>query len=369
MQYQFVSGDDHMDLAYIPAQLWQERVPAKFRDQAPRVEDTPQGRRWVCEGQPWPFGDHGTMRRAAGVLTGAIPRAGVVEEPEPGVFRPSTPKYRLEDMDRDGVDAQVIYGPPLPLSFKDPELQVVCLEAYNSWLAEFCAAAPERLIGIAMLPMHDPAATLKELQRVAKLGLKGALFGVFDAVKPVFDECWEPLWATAAEAGIPISFHLGGGIRTARVTDPRRGQAAAFVSAVPMQLDEALCEIIFCGALDAHPNLKIVLAEAGIGWVPYLLWRMDHEYDKQLHHLVKLSAKPSELFRRQIWVTFEEDDIGLKLLSDLGEDNVIWASDYPHPDSTWPHSRVYVDQHMSFLPESVRKKITCDNAVRLYNLQ
>lgn len=367
MQYQFVSGDDHMDLAYIPANLWQERVPAKFRDQAPRVEHTPEGKRWVCEGTPWAFGIHGTMRSPT--LTGAIARAGVSEEPEPGVFRPSTPKYRLEDMDRDGVDAQVIYGPPLPLSFKDQELRVACLEAYNSWLAEFCSAAPNRLIGIAILPMHDPAATMRELQRVAKLGIKGALFGVFDAAKPVFHEDWEPLWAMAAEAGIPISFHLGGGIRSAKVTDPSRGQVAAFVSAVPMQLDEALCEIIFCGALEAHPRLKIVLAEAGIGWVPYLLWRMDHEFEKQLRTLTSVKTKPSELFWRQMWVTFEEDDIGLKLLSDLGEDNVIWASDYPHPDSTWPHSRRYVEEHMTSLSPGVRKKLTCDNTVRLYNLK
>src|SRR5262249_35230965 len=157
-----------------------------------------------------------------------------------------SPKYRLEDMDRDRVDAQVIYGPPLPLSFKDPELRIVCLEAYNTWMGEFCSAAPERLLGIAMLPMHDATAAVNELKRVAKLGgLRGALFGVFDAVKPVFHEDWEPLWAVAAEAEIPISFHLGGGIRSARIGDPSRGQLAAFVSAVPMQLDEALCEIIF----------------------------------------------------------------------------------------------------------------------------
>jgi predicted TIM-barrel fold metal-dependent hydrolase len=244
----------------------------------------------------------------------------------------------------------------------------VCLEAYNSWLAEFCSVAPNRLVGIPILPMHDPAATVKELQRVAKLGLKGALFGVFDAAKPVFHEDWDPLWAVAAEAGIPLSFHLGGGIRNARPTDPSRGQIAAFVSAVPMQLDEALCEIIFCGALETHPNLRIVLAEAGIGWVPYLLWRMDHEFDKQLSSLVSIKTKPSELFHRQIWVTFEEDDIGLKLLADLGEDKVIWASDYPHPDSTWPHSHKNIDEHMQSLSPTVKKKITCDNTVRLYNL-
>ena len=366
MDYTFVSGDDHMDLSYLPANLWQERVAARFKAQAPRVSDTANGPMWVCEGKPWAFGNHGSMQGPR--LTGAIPRAGVNEEPEPGVFRPSTPKYRLEDMDRDGIDAHVIYGPPLPLSFTDSALHVACLEAYNSWLADFCTAAPDRLIGIPILPMHDPAATQKELQRVAKLGLKGALFGVFDAVKPVFHEDWEPVWAVAAEAEIPISFHLGGGIRSARVTDTSRGQAAAFVCAVPMQLDEALCEIIFCGALEKYPQLRIVLAEAGIGWVPYLLWRMDHEYDKQLHHMVHLSLKPSELFRRQIWVSFEEDDIGLKLLSELGEDKVLWASDYPHPDSTWPYSRKYIDEHMASLSPQVRKKLTCDNTVRLYNL-
>jgi predicted TIM-barrel fold metal-dependent hydrolase len=367
MQYECVSGDDHMDLNYIPARLWQERVPAKFRDDAPRVEETHEGRRWICEGKTWGLGNYGTQKR--GVISGAITRAGLEEEPEPWVFRPSTPKYRIEDMNRDRVDAQVIYGPPLPLTFNDPELRIVCLEAYNTWMAEFCSAAPERLLGIAMLPMHEPAAAVNELNRVAKLGgLKGALFGVFDAVKPVFDEEWESLWAVAAEAGIPISFHLGGGVRSVRAGDSSRGQLAAFVSAVPMQLDEALCEIIFCGALDAHRKLKVVIAEGGIGWVPYLLNRMDHEYDKAFRHSVKLSAKPSELFRRQMFVTFQEDDIGLKLLDDLGEDNVIWASDYPHFDAIWPNSRKYIDEHMSFLSPAVRRKITCDNAMRLYNL-
>jgi predicted TIM-barrel fold metal-dependent hydrolase len=111
-----------------------------------------------------------------------------------------------------------------------------------------------------------------------------------------------------------------------------------------------------------------VIAEAGIGWVPYLLYRMDHEYEKAFRHSVKLSGKPSELFHRQMFVTFQEDDIGLKLLDDLGEDNVIWASDYPHFDAIWPNSRKYIDEHMGFLNSTARKKVTCDNAVRLYNL-
>ncbi len=365
MQYSFVSGDDHMDLSYIPARLWTDRVSAKFREVAPRVEEIGGKRRWLCEGKPWDMGGYGTMDNA--LLAGAIPRAGVKEEPEPWAFRPSTPKYRLEDMDRDGIDAQVIYGPPLPMQFKDQELKSACLQAYNSWMAEFCGEAPQRLVGIAILPMQDPQAAVAELERVAKLGLKGALFGVFDAAKPVFHEDWEPLWATAAEAGVVLSFHLSGGVRNARF-DASRGQIAALVSALPMQLDEPLCEIIFCGALERYPKLRFILAESGLGWVPYLLGRMDHEHEKLFKNTVKLSAKPSELFRRHIWVSFEEDDVGLKLIPDIGEDNVIWASDYPHPDSTWPNSRKYVEEHMKGLSPAVIKKITCDNTVRLYNL-
>ncbi|HKD65242.1 MAG TPA: amidohydrolase family protein [Candidatus Binataceae bacterium] len=365
MQYNFVSGDDHMDLSYIPARLWVERVPAKYRELAPRIEEVEGKRRWVSEGKPWDMGGYGTMDNP--LLKGAIPRAGVKEEPEPGRFRPSTAKFRLEDMDRDGIDAQVIYGPPLPMHFKDRELQRSCLGAYNSWMAEFCSEAPQRLVGVAILPMNDPGEAVAELERVAKLGLRGALFGVFDACKPVFDEAWEPLWAAAADHGVVLSFHLSGGVRNARF-DARRGQVAALVSALPMQLDEPLCEIIFCGALDAHPKLRLILAEAGLGWVPYLLGRMDHEYEKLFRNTVKLSAKPSELFRQHVWVSFEEDDVGLKLIPEIGEDNVVWASDYPHPDSTWPNSRKYVQEHMKGLSAAVIKKITCDNTVKLYNL-
>ncbi len=223
------------------------------------------------------------------------------------------------------------------------------------------------MIGVAILPMNDPAEAVAELQRVAKLGLRGALFGVFDACKPVFDEVWEPLWAAAADTGVVLSFHLSGGVRNARF-DARRGQVAALVSALPMQLDEPLCEVIFCGALDAHPKLRIILAEAGLGWVPYLLERMDHEYEKLFKNTIKLSAKPSELFREHIYVSFEEDDVGIKMIPQIGEDNVIWASDYPHPDSTWPNSRQYVEEHMQGISPAVIKKITCDNTVRLYNL-
>ena len=157
MQYTLVSADDHLDLNYTPADLWQQRLPARYRDIGPKVVERPEGRMWMWEGEPRGL----SGRRSGRITVGALERAGVPDEPEPGVFRPSSPTYRLQDMDHDGVDAHVIYGPDavLALAFKDPELKAACLQAYNSWLAEeFCAAAPGRIIGLAFLPVHAPQA-------------------------------------------------------------------------------------------------------------------------------------------------------------------------------------------------------------------
>ena len=150
MDYNFVSGDDHMDLSYIPARLWVDRLPAKFREIGPRIEEVEGKRRWMCEGKPWDMGGYGTMDNP--LLRGALPRAGAEGGTRARAFRPSTAKYRLEDMDRDGIDAQVIYGPPMPMQFKDPELKGACLEAYNSWLAEFCAERPSGWWGSRSCP-------------------------------------------------------------------------------------------------------------------------------------------------------------------------------------------------------------------------
>jgi predicted TIM-barrel fold metal-dependent hydrolase len=368
MQYTLVSADDHLDLNYTPADLWQQRLPARYRDIGPEVVERPEGRMWMWEGEP-----RGLSGRRRGQLTvGALERAGVPDEPEPGVFRPSSPKYRVQDMDHDGVDAHVIYGPDavLALAFKDPELKAACLQAYNSWLAEeFCAAAPERIIGLAFLPVHDPQAATAELYRVAGLGLRGTVFNVWDCATPVYDAAWEPLWAAAHETGLPISYHIGGRGGLVR-PDAHPAEVAAVVSTLPMALGRPVAETIFSGVFERHPHLTLVVAEAGLGWVAYLLDRMDREYeDKGMSRTLKLSAKPSEIFRQHMYISFQEEaEGGLRRIVELGVDNVIWASDYPHPDSCWPHSRALVDTHLGLLGEEVKRKVTCDNAVRLYRL-
>jgi predicted TIM-barrel fold metal-dependent hydrolase len=362
MEYQFVSGDDHMDAQYLPKELWQARVPARFREDAPRVVDTPEGPKWVFKGTP--IAAWGPSRSLG--LVDALERSGALAG---GQLRPSDPKLRLEDMDRDGQDAEVIYT---LLTFKsdDPELNLACYRAYNDWAAEFNAQSPERLFLLALLPTADPAETEREVRRVAASGIRGAQFNVWDAARPVFDEVWEPVWAAAAETKLPLSFHIGGGVRSAG-TSPHRGELATWVAVNPLQLDEPMAGMIFCGALERHPDLRIVVAESGLAWVGYLLERMTRSWSKVLKNVsgVKLQLLPKEIFRRQMWISFEEENIGLKVLSDIGEDNVMWASDYPHPDSTWPESRAYIEENMRpLIGAAATRKLTCDNAVRLYRL-
>jgi predicted TIM-barrel fold metal-dependent hydrolase len=365
---QVISADDHMDLAYVPPRLWQERVPAEYREHAPKVVQQAAGPMWVKEGQSWAiWGSKRADNRKV-----VFDLAGLPEEPEPGVFRPASPRYRLEDMDRDGVHAQVIYN-FLDWPFADPALKAECMKAYNSWLAEdFCAADRDRLIGLAVLPSHDPVTAVAELDRIHRLGLRGAIFDVFGAARPVFDRVWDPLWAAAAETGVALSVHIGGGChtlgeRTARTNGTWLQAARTAINGV--QLDEILSALIMSGVTDRHPTLKLVLGESGLGWAPYVLERLDYEL-QNYGHLGDLpkALTATEYFRRQIYLTFQDERLGVRLIPEIGEDNVMWASDYPHADGTFPHSREAVARIFAGVEPRVLRKATRDNAQRLYGI-
>jgi uncharacterized protein len=377
MEYRVVSADDHIDLQWLPRDLWQKRVPVAYRDRAPKVVDTADGPAWICSDDRWD--SWGGRRGAAGAQGGrrnALERGGVLE---PGVLRPTTTALRLADMDRDGVDATVMYGPIVPLLIKDPELRRACYRAYNDWLAEFCATAPDRLIGAGLIPIDDAKMAAEEVRYLARIGLRTGMFLAARVETPLWDEIWEPLWEAGAETGLAIGFHLGGGLRTVAFSGPKvnhAGNMGVRVACSAMQMDEALAAVIFCGALERHPTLKIVLAETGIGWLPYMVERMDDAYDKFLdaedfwrtYGGLRLTMPPSGYFRRQIWATFQTDHVGMRLVDVLGADRVMWASDYPHADSTWPESQKAIEQHFKDTPADVRRLITCDNARKLYGL-
>lgn len=357
------SCDDHLDLPAVPRELWQSRLPRAQAEHAPHVEVRDGTPLWVCEDRVLArSGSSGNVEVLKKLS--AIVRAGIEDDG----FRSGNPKLRLEDMDRDHVWASVIYGPlATGLPIRDPALQGACHAAWNDWaVQEFNAVAPDRLSVLAFLPAHSPEAAAAELERCAGLGHRGAIIDVFET--DLTDPAWDRLWAGAEETRLPVSFHLKGGTWS-RQLSYRRGkwQSAAFASVLPMQLDEPLAIMAFSGALERHPGLKLVLAEAGIGWLPYFVARLDLEWRNlrgQLDYATR--TPPSELFRRQVLVTFEEEALGAQLIPLVGADSCMWASDYPHTDSTFPHSLRAIEEALGALSEADRRKVTATNCARLY---
>ena len=353
------SCDDHLDLWVLPRDLWEDRLPKHLRERGPRVVQQEAGDWWVADGTtlgpsgPKMMGDYS-----------AITRAGI---PDDG-FRASDPALRLQDMERDGIYASVIYGPSLfGLPIADQELKAACLVAYNDWANDFNAHDRGRLSVLPVLPTHTVEAAVAELGRIAKLGHRGVILSIFELPTRVVDPVWEPLWNAAASHAVPISFHLGAGTSMLRVA-PRSWEMAAFASVAPMQLDEALAAMVFSGALERNPGVRLVLAESGIGWLPYLVTRMDLEAQKHVPRAqdYRLRALPSEIFQRQVYATFEEEPLGPTLIPLLGADKFMWASDYPHPDSTFPRSREAIAEAFAGLGEEVRRKVTAENCAHLY---
>lgn len=376
MEYRVISADDHIDLRWLPPDLWTSRLPAHLRERGPRVVQTDSGPHWQCDGVFWgqwaPYG--------GGQSQWALERVpGIGRE---GELRPTTPELRLEDMDRDGVDASVMYGPTDPLKIADPELRRFAYQAYNDWLIEFASHKPERLIVVAQLSMEDPEAAREELERLAKRGVRHFNILAARAVPPVFEPQWEPFWDAAEEIGLPIGFHLA--VETGRVnrersqpepTNPVVARASRFAQSHPgYQLIEPIVGLIFNGVLDRHPRLKIVMAESGLAWIPNMIQAMDRMLNRiRLGHEALGDARlpellPSEYFPRQIWMTFQDDFYGIKMLNILPKDKVMWASDYPHPASTWPDSPKIIAQLMEGIEPDVQRMVLCDNARRLYGL-
>jgi len=352
-----ISADDHLDLYSLPPGLWTERVPKALRSRAPHVVETSEGAFWEVEGVRM-----GTSGRPAAKSVYAIQRAGISDDH----FRPAKSAQRLADMDTDGVQAQIIYGPSSGFTIDAPDLKVACLCAYNDWAAEFSEIAPERLLPLGYLPTPDVNQAIAELRRIAKIGLHGAVLSAFDMTPVPWDEAWEPLYRVAGELGIPISFHLASGLWSARPGVPAN---MGPLMTLPMQLDEALAGMLCSGILDRNPETKVVFAEASLGWIPYLLERLDRKQQRGRFPAATRGLR-SEIFREQVFVTFEEDELGLQIaaLNGVGVDSYMWGSDYPHPDSTFPKSQAAVEAMFSGLPRQLKESITSKNVARLYRL-
>jgi len=360
------SADSHV---VEPPDLWTSRLGARFGARTPRVEHGGEGQPqafFLCEDVP-AFGIGAFS--AADVESQELPahfRTGY-EKVRPGGYDPVA---RLRDQERDGIGAEVIY-PSLGLQLfriRDPELQAATFVAYNDWLAEYCAAAPQRLAGVAMIPLHDVSAGVRELERAAGLGLRGGMIWLAAPDdRPYLDAIYEPLWDAAGAARMPLSLHLG------TAAAPLAGTAGL----MPIQymlthlgIQKSIAQMIFGGVFERHPGLRIVSVENDIGWIPHYLARLDHAGKKYgAFCSTALRSKPSEYFRRHVRATFQEDRLGIELRERLGVETLLWASDYPHSDSTWPHSRSVVERDFAGVPQDEVRRMVFENAVELYGMR
>ena len=372
MEYKLISGDSHIDMTWMPGNLFVENAPGKFKNAVPRVVETNEGPHWFAEGKD--LGVYGGLgfgfkkpERDAAKHIDRMYEAGFYE----GGPHPTTPELRLRDMEVDGIDAEVIYGIlGVGLRFEDKQMTQFVYETYNTWAADFSNSRPGRWAALACIPNHDPQVAAEELRRAAKLGLKGVDFAVATAVKPVWHRDWDTLWRAAAECQVPISFHATGpNLREPNDEEMEREYDMEFrmtkVSLFQICGAEYLASIIFSGACERYPEFKFVLGECGVTWLPHLLNRMDEEHEDRFQQL-NLPKKPSEYWRRQGYTTYQHE-LGLReILPMVGEENVIWGSDYPHPDGIWPDSRKWLDQDLAGLSAETRRKVTRDNAGKLY---
>jgi predicted TIM-barrel fold metal-dependent hydrolase len=378
MEYTRISADCHIDLPWLPPDLFTANASPGMKDRMPYVVEGPEGPYWTTKTVP----SLGFACAVGSVGNKVVPgqnrrvdimaATGLYEDGRKGIRRPTDPDRRVQDMDRDGVQAEVIFGIlGAATRLRDHEAATEMFRIYNDWLVDFCRHYPERSIGLACLPYGDIDGAVKEVDRVARLGLRGMELSCSWDMEPMWHPVWEPLWQAVNEVGLPLHFHTFPSLPRDKM-DQQKGltRRAAFFTSVAgfqMNLINIVAAVIGSAVLERYPNLRLSFGESGIGWLPYALDRMDFEWEDRFRDL-GLRMKPSDYWRRQCKATFQFDRIGTKLLDDIGVETLMWGSDYPHPDGVWPESSKYIAEQFGHLPPDVVHKITCENAGRFYGL-
>ena len=359
-----ISADNHV---FEPVTLWQERLPLGFRERGPRVEQRDGWIVMAIEGMPdrklTKANGAAAERRDQGVARAQSHELGVRAGG-------ADPDGRLRDMALDGVVAEVIY-PTFGL-FIDmipaADLQMACAAVYNDWLAETFLHRPDVFIPSAIVPVRDVDSAAAELARVAALGFKAATIPTTAPQgspynQPVFD----PLWQIAADAGIPLSLHTG----TGALPQHERGPGGAVINYAKVGLlsAETLCYFAASGVLERFPDLRLVFVETGAGWLAYCCERMDEAFEEHEQWVKpKLERPPSAYVREQCFVTLGADRAPLLTREITGVGPLLWASDYPHPEGTFPESQQVVERIFAGVPDDVMQAIVHDNAARLYQV-
>jgi predicted TIM-barrel fold metal-dependent hydrolase len=356
-----ISADSHVQE---PVTLYRERVPERYRGRTPHIVTRDGGRYLLVEGKK--------PRRLD------IAESRLNDEDREREFRSDRSggtnlALRIPDQARDGLIAEVIY-PNQGLALynsPDPGYQMAVAQAYNDWAFELFGADREHFAPVGIVPMGDIPLALAEAMRLARLGYRSIKIPIIMGKRAYNHPDYEPFWSLIEETGLVLSLHAFANSEDTYPedwgTEEGRGGALAFMAFSMVEGINPLTLFITSGMLERHPKLRFVIVECDAGWLAWLLNVLDQQVAKK-HMWVRpqLALLPSEYFRRQGFATFSDDPVALNNLKFTGADSLMWGSDYPHDEGTFPHSQDVVTRIFAGVSEADRRKIVYGNAARLY---
>jgi predicted TIM-barrel fold metal-dependent hydrolase len=380
-----VDADTHLTEAH---DLWTSRAPAAYKDRVPHVVEVDGQPTWVVDGTPLGFAGGGGVIDTEGekypfsesMIVWGIDRIhGAAWDPQ----------ARLRVMDECGIHAQVLFpnsiglgGQGLAGATTDAGLRLACIEIYNDAMAELQSESGNRFLPMPVLPAWDVAECVREAERVAGMGMRGVNMtsDPQDLGAPdLASRAWDPLWEACADLRLPVHFHIGASLTTMtfygnyfwasqdEYVKPAIGGSMLFIGNARVVINT-----VFAGIFDRHPQLQMVSVESGVGWIPFILETMDYElWENAPEQAARLSRMPSEYFKDHWYATFwfEQNRGEVQgLIDSVGEDNVLFETDFPHPTCLYPGPLETVAEKMSTLRPETRRKIMGENAAKLYRL-
>lgn len=364
-----ISADSHVTE---PGDCYLDRIDPRFRDRAPRattddtmgaVMDIDRGRSRI------PYG----MIAAAGRPVDTISPFHYVgwDELHPGGWDPAA---RIGEQDVDGVSVEILYPSVgmLLCNHPDVDYKKACFDAYNLWITEFQSHAPDRLIGLGQTALRSVEEGVEDFERIHDLGLRGVMMPGFagcHADGDYDDRRWDPLWEAAIQLDLPLSFHILTNNDNLASPGYRGPKMNSFLGIIRGNQD-IIGTLIFGGVFERHPELQVVCVEADAGWAPHWMYRADHAFKRHRNWLTAdaLSRLPSEYFRENVSLTFQDDWVAFRMTDLLNHRRLMWANDHPHSDATWPESQAILAEHTRDLDPEVRDDIVWRNCARLYHL-
>jgi predicted TIM-barrel fold metal-dependent hydrolase len=370
-RYQRISVGSHVNP---PPAMWAERLPARWRGRAPKIVQRRHERHGdiemlAFEGREMTFN---LISADAGRPSEEVMPVGrTFLDGHRGGWDPVA---RMADQALDGVDAEVLLDGVTMLATRNMELKLAMIRVYNDWLAEFCAHAPERLLGIAYLPVWDARLAVREAERAKKLGLRGVLIPSIPGVETPYSmpaqhqynhPFWEPLWSALESLDMPAHMHVDLGT----IAPEFYSDTIILMCANKSMYSEPIAVFICSGVLERHPKLKLVTVESGVGWMAFFVPWMDLVFERHRYYTgYSLKEKPSFYFHRQVSGSYIQDKTGIQMRHVIGVENILWCNDYPHVDGIWPDSTRSIEEHMHGVPDAERHAILAGNAVKLYGL-